>query len=1059
MSSGGGSSSTPKLLNDNLTSKQYLRVLDLISEGPIYGPVDQENLSSFMLNNSPVTMEDGTVNVNGVSVAWRPGSADQEPIVGFDMIEATTIVNNEVVFDTPLVRTITDTDVTRVRVNLGVSSLVETDSKSNQKNATVVMVIETRTGSSDYSIAQTVTITGKISGEYLEAYIIDAPETKPFDLRVRRITADSESDLLQNGTIWNSYTEITDDSLSYPYSAIAGAVVDRSQYTDTPTRTFHLRGLIVDVPDNYDPIARTYDGIWTGGFKSAWTNNPAWLLRALVKNDRFGLAHSAGYIDIDDGSLYVLSQFADGEVLDGYGGYETRLTLNAYITEQYSARDIIDRIAGMFRGMVLWDGMQLSVMIDNPQDPIMPITNANVVDGKFSYSSTPLSERYNAVVVSWTNPDNGWEQDKMYVSDDEQIALHGYKETTLEAFGCTSKGQAFRAGKWLIETAKREYKKVSFQMARDAIGFMPGDIVEIMDNRHVGGRLGGRIISHSGNKIIVDSEISEVAGVNDSISIIGSEGVLIKYLIREVNGKEITLQSTPDYVHIGTVFIISTSSVASRFFRIMSVKEESNNSIFSISVALHDPNKQAIVDEGAIFETPSDTLNGFRVPNITNLRVINVASETVQVRASWETITTTRGLTFALFVYNENGEVVTQHTTDQFSYDFFGLNSGSYMLGVRGINDAGMKGAEAQVGLIIGAPSAPSSVQWIEGIFSASLVPVMQVTATSDTSFEFWYAGTSPIININDVEDITQFYGRSTQWVLHGLLADTTYYVYVRTRNAFGVSEFVEASGKASADIPGMIDYIDEAVRESGAFQNLQNGLETSVEAILQMAMAIDATVGHQWAQYGEIRADVIHITTTIADVEKAFAEYRTIVQAQFDKTTATLEQKMTASVTSEGDATAFYDLGLQIVHNDIVYKTGMSIGLEPYGGSYRSTIVFAADQFGVYAGNDPSNWQAAFFVYNGQVFIKSAFIQDASIDFLKITDTLESINFVSGYSGWRLWKNGNAELNNVTVRGNLYATSGNFAFNGVGNTVVIDGNGVTVTPPGGGKIILGVWG
>ncbi|EBR1860616.1 host specificity protein J, partial [Salmonella enterica] len=415
MSSGGGKASTPKLLDDNLKSKQFYRVLDLISEGPIFGPVDQEHLSSFKLNKTPVTDATGSVSVNGVSVAWRPGSETQSPINGFSAIEATTIVNTEVTYDTPLVRTITDQDVTRVRFNVGVTGLVEQDTKGNQNNTSVTMVLESRTGASGWVIEKTVTITGKISGEYLEAHLIDAPDIKPFDIRVRRITPDSSSDLLSNGTIWNSYSEITDDNLSYPFSAIAGAVIDRDQYTDTPSRTYHLRGLIVDVPDNYDPIARTYSGLWTGGFKKAWTNNPAWLFRELARNTRFGLAKRAGYIDIDDGALYVLSQYCDQLVNDGYGGQEPRMTLNAYITEQASARDILDKIASMFRGIALWDGMRLSVMLDAPQDPIATITNANVVDGEFKRSSVKRSEKYNAVVVSWTDPDNGWEQVKEYV--------------------------------------------------------------------------------------------------------------------------------------------------------------------------------------------------------------------------------------------------------------------------------------------------------------------------------------------------------------------------------------------------------------------------------------------------------------------------------------------------------------------------------------------------------------------------------------------------------------------------------------------------------------------
>ena len=870
MSSGGGKASTPKLLDDNLKSKQFYRVLDLISEGPIAGPVDQEHLSSFKLNKTPITDSNGNVNVNGISVAWRPGSETQEPINGFSAIEATTIVNTEVTYDTPLVRTVTDQDVTRVRFNIGVTGLMEQDSKGNQKNTSVTMVIETRTGSSGWVMEKTVTITGKISGEYLEAHVIDAPDTKPFDIRVRRITPDSSSDLLSNGTVWNSYSEITDDNLSYPFSAVAGSVIDRDQYTDTPSRTYHLRGLIVDVPDNYEPIARTYSGLWTGGFKKAWTNNPAWLFRELAKNTRFGLAKRAGYIDVDDGALYILSQYCDQLVDDGYGGKEPRMTLNAYITEQASARDILDKIASMFRGIALWDGLRLSVMLDAPQDPIATITNANVVNGEFKRSSVKRSEKYNAVVVSGTDPDNGWEQVKEYVSDDEMIAKGNYNETTLEAFGCTSRGQAWRAGKWLLETAKRESSRLSFQMARDAIHFTPGDIVEVMDNDYAGTRLGGRIVSHSGRVITVDAVDSSVVTDGSTMSIMGRDGKFPRYEIDGVNGNNVTLKTEPNWVRAGTVFAISTASVAIRLFRILSVAETENNSVYSITASLHDPNKQAIVDEGAVFEVPSDTLNGYRVPNVENLRILNTNTETVQVTATWETATTTKKLVFELYIYSADGKLVSQYETDQFRYEFYGLAAGSYTLGVRGRNENGMKGAETQVSLIIGAPKPPNSVQWIPGPLQATLVPVMSVTATSDTSFEFWYAGETPIPLTDDIENKTQFLGRGNQWTIQKLKFDHVYYVYVRTRNAFGVSDFVEASGKPTDDFSDITNAILEEIKETDTFKDLIESAVESSEKFAELADAIKENANGLAAAVGSNKQTaeaIIGNALAIADV------------------------------------------------------------------------------------------------------------------------------------------------------------------------------------------------
>lgn len=829
MSSGGGKAKTPTLLNDNLFHKQFYRVLDILSEGPIYGPVNQKApLNSVMLNDSPITDANGGTSVPGVSVAWRNGTADQSPINGFNAIESTVIVNAKVTYDTPIIRTVSDPNVNRVRLNLGVDALVQSDDKGNQYNTSVTLMVDVKPSSSTtWSLVKDIYIgPGKQSGEYMEAHIIKAPDEKPFDIRVRRVTPDSKSDLLRNDTRWSSYSEIIDDNLSYPHTAVAGAVIDHDQYTDTPTRTYHMRGLIVDVPDNYDPETRTYSGLWLGGFKKAYTNNPAWLFRYLVKNERFGLSRHAGYIDVDDGALYTLSQYCDQLVNDGYGGLEPRMTLNAYITEQMSARDLLDNIAGMFRGIALWDGQRLTVMIDAPQDPIATITNANVVDGAFTRSSIARAESYNAVIVSWTDPENGWEQSKEYVADDELIARDGYNETTLEAFGCTSRGQAYRAGKWLIETAKREPSKFTFKMARDAIHFTPGDIIEILDNNRAGARLGGRIVANNGRVITVDKVDSNLVAAGDTISLLDSDGKFKKHQITGVNGNNITLAAAPAWIRNGTVFAVSTESAKPVLCRITSVAETENNSVYTIEAAQHDPHKQAVVDEGAIFEVNNDTLNHFRVPNIENLRVLNVGSETVQCRATWETQTTTHRLTFEIRVYNADGRVVATYETTNYRYDFYGLDAGSYTLGIRGRNDTGMKGAESIVDLVIGAPAAPIGVNWVPGVFQATVYPISKTTLTTDTAYEFYYSGENQITDPSKVTTLAQFTGRGYQWTFCGMSTGHKYYVYVRTRNAFGVSDFVEASGKPTENFDEISDYVMKDVMESEQFKSMIGDIE-----------------------------------------------------------------------------------------------------------------------------------------------------------------------------------------------------------------------------------------
>ncbi|EKT1593182.1 DUF1983 domain-containing protein [Escherichia coli] len=1270
MGGGGGGGSTPDLLNDNLYHKQFYRVLDILSEGPIYGPVNAAApLNCVMLNDTPITDTAGHVSIPGVSVAWRPGTLNQSPINGFNAIESTVMVNTEVTHDTPLVRTVSDPNVTRVRLNVGVDVLVESDDEGNQYNSTVMMMIDVKPSSSTiWTPVKAVSITGKISGEYLESHIIYAPGERPFDIRVRRITPDSTSDLLNNNTRWNSYSEIIDDNLSYPHTAIAGAVIDHDQYADTPTRTYHLRGLIVDIPDNYNPETRTYSGLWLGGFKQAYTNNPAWIFRYLVKNERFGLARHAGYIDVDDGALYTLSQYCDQLVNDGYGGLEPRVTLNAYITEQMSARDLLDNIAGMFRGMALWDGQRLTVMIDAPQDPIATITNANVVDGAFTRSSIARAECYNAVIVSWTDPKNGWEQSKEYVADDELIARDGYNETTLEAFGCTSRGQAYRAGKWLIETAKREPSKFTFKMARDAIHFTPGDIIEILDNNRAGARLGGRIVANNGKVITVDKVDSEYITAGDTISLLDSDGKFKKHQITGVSGNEITLAAAPAWIRNGTVFAVSTEAAKPVLCRITSVAETENNSVYTIEAAQHDPNKQAVVDEGAIFEISSDTLNHFRVPNIENLKVVNVGSETVQCRATWETQTTTHRLTFEIRVYNADGRVVASYETTNYRYEFYGLDAGNYTLGIRGRNDTGMKGAESIVDLVIGAPAAPVGVNWVPGVFQATVYPISSTTLTTDTSYEFYYAGENQITDFSQVTTSAQFTGRGYQWTFGGMATGHTYYVYVRTKNAFGVSDFIEASGGPTENFDEISDYITKDVIASDQFQNMisdiqdlderltdnvdalkqetadlkestadlkestadleervknnEDGIgehesqinEISVElteqenelmqtraslqnaaiALMNNSLANTSTRTTLTAQYknqkaetkaeieridsviatekeataqalttleskvndeisanvtelqqtiatlesstsqsieklesqvnDDIQASLTEINQTITDLEsstaesinnleakvdgdissaissidqtiatneqataqkleqlqaqidddvsaaitemqtalttheeanatqfaqisaslegnaaeiaewsEAFTSYKEATATQIESITASIdgqsvsiEENKTAIAGIETDMSATWSVKIAADNNGMKYFSGISLGLTGSGTSTQSQCIFLVDRFVLMTAAN-GTYTMPFCVTNGATYINEAFIKDASITTAKLAQQIQSSNYVSGSAGWMINKNGNAEFNNVTVRGTVYATNGSF--------------------------------
>ncbi|WP_343711183.1 phage tail tip fiber protein [Kosakonia radicincitans] len=387
-----------------------------------------------------------------------------------------------------------------------------------------------------------------------------------------------------------------------------------------------------------------------------------------------------------------------------------------------------------------------------------------------------------------------------------------------------------------------------------------------------------------------------------------------------------------------------------------------------------------------------------------------------------------------------------------------GLPRNTYTAHVIAVNQMGAQSPEAYLEFNIQAPPPPSRVDVEQGFFAITLIPRLAELVNVSTQFDFWTSGETPLPDASEatVESGATRAGIGTTWTSNGLKVGHTYYWYIRTINAFGTSAFLTVAAECSMDTGSLIDIIDEGIRNSDAFEHIQEGVDTNLEGLMQNALAAHGAVEHQFQQFGEVRADVLTVRETVADLNGAYAALSDYVQAQIGpdgSLVAAVNQKMTAEVNIDGTAKASYVTNLGIVRNGVKYSAGFGMSIEPDGSAYKSTVVVAADQFGVYSGNNPGNWQAAFFVYNGQVFIRSVLIQDASIDFAKITDTLQSSNYVAGVSGWKLGKSGDAEFH-----GRVYATSGQFSFNGTNNTVVLDDNGVTVNLSGGGMIRLGKW-
>ncbi|HHI1961097.1 TPA: phage tail protein, partial [Escherichia coli] len=488
MGKGSSKGHTPREAKDNLKSTQLLSVIDAISEGPVEGPVD--GLKSVLLNSTPVLDSEGNTNISGVTVVFRAGEQEQTPPEGFESSGSETVLGTEVKYDTPITRTITSANIDRLRFTFGVQALVETTSKGDRNPSEVRLLVQIQRNGG-WVTEKDITIKGKTTSQYLASVVVGNLPPRPFNIRMRRMTPDSTTDQLQNKTLWSSYTEIIDVKQCYPNTALVGVQVDSEQFgSQQVSRNYHLRGRILQVPSNYNPQTRQYSGIWDGTFKPAYSNNMAWCLWDMLTHPRYGMGKRLGAADVDKWALYVIGQHCDQSVPDGFGGTEPRITCNAYLTTQRKAWDVLSDFCSAMRCMPVWNGQTLTFVQDRPSDKVWTYNRSNVVmpdDGApFRYSFSALKDRHNAVEVNWIDPNNGWETATELVEDTQAILRYGRNVTKMDAFGCTSRGQAHRAGLWLIKTELLETQTVDFSVGAEGLRHVPGDVIEICDDDYAG---------------------------------------------------------------------------------------------------------------------------------------------------------------------------------------------------------------------------------------------------------------------------------------------------------------------------------------------------------------------------------------------------------------------------------------------------------------------------------------------------------------------------------------------------------------------------------------------
>ena len=1032
MGKGSSKGHTPREAKDNLKSTQLLSVIDAISEGPVEGPVD--GLKSVLLNSTPVLDSEGNTNISGVTVVFRAGEQEQTPPEGFESSGSETVLGTEVKYDTPITRTITSANIDRLRFTFGVQALVETTSKGDRNPSEVRLLVQIQRNGG-WVTEKDITIKGKTTSQYLASVVVDNLPPRPFNIRMRRMTPDSTTDQLQNKTLWSSYTEIIDVKQCYPNTALVGVQVDSEQFgSQQVSRNYHLRGRILQVPSNYNPQTRQYSGIWDGTFKPAYSNNMAWCLWDMLTHPRYGMGKRLGAADVDKWALYVIGQYCDQSVPDGFGGTEPRITCNAWLTTQRKAWDVLSDFCSAMRCMPVWNGQTLTFVQDRPSDKVWTYNRSNVVmpdDGApFRYSFSALKDRHNAVEVNWIDPDNGWETATELVEDTQAIARYGRNVTKMDAFGCTSRGQAHRAGLWLIKTELLETQTVDFSVGAEGLRHVPGDVIEICDDDYAGISTGGRVLAVNSQTrtLTLDREITLPSSGTTLISLVDGQGNPVSVEVQSVtDGVKVKVSRVPDGVAEYSVWGLKLPTLRQRLFRCVSIRENDDGT-YAITAVQHVPEKEAIVDNGAHFDgDQSGTVNGVTPPAVQHLTAeVTADSGEYQVLARWDTPKVVKGVSFMLrlTVAADDGSerLVSTARTTETTYRFTQLALGRYTLTVRAVNAWGQQGDPASVSFRIAAPAAPSRIELTPGYFQITAVPRLAVYDPT-VQFEFWFSE-KRITNTAQVEKSARYLGTGSQWTVQGsrIKPGTDFWFYVRSVNLVGKSAFVEASGQPSNDGEGYLEIFRGLIDETLLGQALKeridaSALRTEVTQLEEdIRQRMDTDIAEVTRKIGEAENSLTQLvakknedqTLAIAQVSqkvdrvsseisqtvsqgqsenaRQIAQVRQYVDKKGSEITSTTDKKLgDQAVTiqqiqrvqsdTRNELNAMYMLKVQKTKNGIPYVAGIGAGIEDVDDQTLSNILLQADRIAMITPEN-GNTTPLFVAQGNQLFMNDVFLK-----------------------------------------------------------------------------------
>lgn len=998
-----GSARTPHEAPDSLRSSQRLRAIGLISLGPIKGPANKWKSTYF--DNTPIQNANGvddndesSFNFKNTEIAYTLGTQDQMPLQGFEMSEREVSVGAEIKNVTPVTRTVIDPDVTRLRITCGVSALFSQNDNGDTEGTSVSLEILIN------GLPRAVkNISGKSSSRFYRSYIIDNLPPKPFTITVKRLTADSKSQRLQNGTHWVSYTEIIDTKLSYPNMALIGIKTDSRYNPNFPNVNLLLYGRLVKVPSTYNPETRTYaPGIWRGDWKEEWTDNPAWIFYDLVTNSLAGLGKRIGEYGLDKFQLYQIAKYCDELVDDGYGGKEPRMVSNLWITEQRDAYNVLSDMASVFRSIAVWNGTQFSAIQDRTSDPVCLYTQSNVVDGKFSRQFAAGKTIFTAVEVEYADERNFYQKAVEYVADDLMIARYGYNVKKITAYGCTSRGQAHRYGKWVLETSRLEQCTITFVVGRQGLLHLPGDIIEIADNDFAGKTLGGRVVAINGKTVTLDQSV-EITG-NSYLSYLNDEMQLVKIKIINVdnaNKSVVTLETNPVGLDVMDDWVLKTPQVSTQLYRALGITENDDGS-YTITALQHEPQKEAIVDGSASFVPVVTTMhNG--LTKVTNADVVYSADG---IKLTWSVPTTDTLLTYEVRLYRNGKVFKTYLNLKNPEISFEGLPDGSYTAEIRAKNQSGQLSDPVTRSFEINLNIPRFVTKSL--LFAIELDWDLPKTFTPGFSTEIWRSNTNDISTA--VKVATLPYPQSN-YVINGVPLSTGYYFYLRGVDKQGnKGEFTEAVfGEADHNPDNLLNALEGKITKSQLGQELINSIKADINnAVGEEAKTRQTAVAGALAQ---IAAQAQSSGTAIKNLEKADqAQAETIktvtakaesalsgitevrqAQAQSDKANAqqinaltakvgkaesTVSQVSSAVAGLNGKVSSMHTIKTQAIAGGRTAVAGIALG----ANQEESSVIVMADKFGIVANANDGNVKPVFSVADGQVGIRGDLVVAGSV-------------------------------------------------------------------------------